>query len=152
MLLLYILQVLLGKYIHARKVGEATQKAHPPSNILHATFGIVLLSLGYLQVCFHLIRTLSDHVMLVLQIRSGLHEWYTLTDGTSERLNFWCTLIRNWAIVSKTPSHSFNLRTSPGSPGNLHRRDGLTSPPIRAGEDEHVIQFPSERFRNTSHW
>ncbi|KAF8921488.1 hypothetical protein CPB85DRAFT_1428468 [Mucidula mucida] len=81
MLLLYILQVLLGKYIHARKVGEATQKAHPPSNILHATFGIVLLSLAYLQ------------------IRSGLHEWYTLTDGTSERLNFWCTLIRNWAIA-----------------------------------------------------
>ncbi|KAF9050674.1 CBD9-like protein [Hymenopellis radicata] len=81
MLLLYILQILLGKYIHARKVGEAPQKAHPPSNILHASFGIVLLLLAYLQ------------------IRSGLHEWYTLTDGTTERLNFWCTLIRNWAIA-----------------------------------------------------
>ncbi|KAF9046853.1 hypothetical protein BDZ89DRAFT_62289 [Hymenopellis radicata] len=50
---------------------RGTAKSASSSNILHASFGIVLLLLVYLQVRFYLIVTLSYLVMLVVQIRKN---------------------------------------------------------------------------------
>ena len=48
---LYLLQILLGRYIHARNHSpNRPAKAHPPSNILHACFGLTIIALAFLQV------------------------------------------------------------------------------------------------------
>lgn len=54
LLLLYYAQVLLGRYIHNRrmdlaKLGPVTQP-HPPLNIFHICLGISIIGLSFLQV------------------------------------------------------------------------------------------------------
>ncbi|KAJ7582916.1 hypothetical protein C8J56DRAFT_831919 [Mycena floridula] len=77
-LFLYLSQVYLGRYIHGRRA-LPKKSAHPPSNVLHAAFGIVLMTLAFFQV------------------RSGISEWEMVTGrSTSPVLYlFW----KMWAVV-----------------------------------------------------
>ncbi|KAK0228359.1 hypothetical protein IW262DRAFT_1350516 [Armillaria fumosa] len=78
LLLLYFLQAALGRYIHNRKGLSALR--HPPSNVLHAILGLTLLCLAFFQV------------------RSGFHEWKTISGRTA--VPTWVhTLWSFWALA-----------------------------------------------------
>ena len=56
LLLAYWLQVLLGRFIHARrlerlKLGPITDN-HPPCNIFHIFLGVTIVTLAFFQVHF----------------------------------------------------------------------------------------------------
>lgn len=70
MLFLYLAQVFLGRYIHARR-GLPKKYLHPPSNILHAGFGILLIVLAFFQVGY--VRFPST--VLNLTLRCVGSEW-----------------------------------------------------------------------------
>ncbi|EEB92509.1 hypothetical protein MPER_08968, partial [Moniliophthora perniciosa FA553] len=76
---LYVLQILLGRYVHAcnRLPGRT---GHPPSNILHACLGLAVIALAFLQV------------------RSGMNEWETVTGRPG--VGHWShILLKTWAVV-----------------------------------------------------
>lgn len=52
MLMLYLLQVWLGRYIHRRRAEGLVpaNKPHPPSNILHVCLGLLVMTLAFFQV------------------------------------------------------------------------------------------------------
>ncbi|KAK0210567.1 hypothetical protein DFS33DRAFT_1251475 [Desarmillaria ectypa] len=82
LLLLYFLQVALGRYIHNRK-GLSTLR-HPPSNVLHAILGLTLLCLAFFQASAY--------------VRSGFHEWKTINGRTA--VPTWIhTLWSFWALA-----------------------------------------------------
>ncbi|KAJ4488215.1 hypothetical protein J3R30DRAFT_3695951 [Lentinula aciculospora] len=79
MLVIYLLQLSLGRYIHARR-GLANRSMHAPSNILHVCLGFVVIGAGFFQV------------------RSGMNEWEEHT-GRSGVLH-WCHILwKVWIIV-----------------------------------------------------
>ncbi|KAJ7632424.1 hypothetical protein FB45DRAFT_502792 [Roridomyces roridus] len=47
---LYIGQLFLGRYIHARKQAVPDRAPHPPANILHVLLGISVITLAFFQV------------------------------------------------------------------------------------------------------
>ncbi|KAJ7470558.1 hypothetical protein FB451DRAFT_341497 [Mycena latifolia] len=76
---LYIGQLFLGRYNHARRAVPG-RLPHPPSNILHAVVGILTIALAFFQV------------------RSGLGEWSMRTGR--EDLSYWChDALVAWAVV-----------------------------------------------------
>ena len=52
LLVLYLLQVGLGRYIHRRRAAGLvpSNKRHPPSNILHVLMGISVITFAFVQV------------------------------------------------------------------------------------------------------
>ncbi|KAJ7109176.1 hypothetical protein C8R44DRAFT_884252 [Mycena epipterygia] len=74
---LYLGQLFLGRYIHAK---HTVEKPHPPSNILHAVLGISIIALAFLQ------------------INSGFKEWTTHTgqQGVSSWLQ---NALIGWAVL-----------------------------------------------------
>lgn len=77
---LYIGQLFLGWYIHARRA-VPERAPHPLSNILHAMLGISTIALAFLQV------------------RSGVSEWSMRTGR--EDLPHWCyDALIAWAVVT----------------------------------------------------
>lgn len=79
MLFLYLSQVYLGRYIHNRP----KKIPHPPSNILHASFGCLLITLAFFQV------------------RSGLNEWETAT-GRLRPPKVLYSVLSCWALIVLT--------------------------------------------------
>ncbi|KAF9264883.1 hypothetical protein L218DRAFT_211097 [Marasmius fiardii PR-910] len=76
---LYLLQLLLGCYIHGRKKLPG-RSAHPPSNILHACFGLIVIALAFFQV------------------RSGMDEWEKVTGRPG--VGHWCHIaLKVWAVI-----------------------------------------------------
>ncbi|KAG7092252.1 hypothetical protein E1B28_008617 [Marasmius oreades] len=76
---LYLLQILLGRYIHAKRKLPG-RSAHPPSNILHACFGLTVIGLAFFQV------------------RSGMDEWERVTGRPS--VAHWCHIaLKAWAVI-----------------------------------------------------
>ncbi|ESK85904.1 hypothetical protein Moror_2327 [Moniliophthora roreri MCA 2997] len=76
---LYVLQILLGRYVHAcnQRPGRT---GHPPSNILHACLGLVVIALAFLQV------------------RSGMNEWERVTGRPG--VGHWShVLLKTWTVV-----------------------------------------------------
>ncbi|KAF8162972.1 hypothetical protein B0H34DRAFT_693600 [Crassisporium funariophilum] len=85
LLFMYYAQVLLGRYIHARrnrlaKLGPITHP-HPPLNILHIVLGVSIIGLAFAQV------------------RSGLGWWETLT-GRGPITPWANSLWKIWIVVS----------------------------------------------------
>ncbi|KIK59658.1 hypothetical protein GYMLUDRAFT_244883 [Collybiopsis luxurians FD-317 M1] len=77
-LVLYLLQLSLGRYIHARR-GLPNRAAHAPSNILHVFLGLIVIGAGFFQV------------------RSGMEEW---GEHTGRDASHWCHVLwRTWIIV-----------------------------------------------------
>ncbi|KDR73470.1 hypothetical protein GALMADRAFT_251147 [Galerina marginata CBS 339.88] len=84
LLFIYYAQVLLGRYIHKRRLQLAQlgpiTRPHPPLNILHIALGVSIIALAFFQV------------------RSGLEWWETLTGRgpiTSWALPLW----KAWIVV-----------------------------------------------------
>lgn len=53
MIVVYLLQLRLGHYIHTKRMSQATdsnRSAHPASNILHAICGLFVMSISFFQV------------------------------------------------------------------------------------------------------
>ncbi|KAF5376527.1 hypothetical protein D9757_008300 [Collybiopsis confluens] len=76
---LYLLQVYLGRYIHARR-GLPNRAPHAPSNILHVCLGVIVVGAGFLQV------------------RSGMYEWQEHTGRPG--VSHWCHYLwRTWIIA-----------------------------------------------------
>ncbi|KAF7777503.1 hypothetical protein Agabi119p4_3575 [Agaricus bisporus var. burnettii] len=79
---LYFLQIWLGRYIHRRKAEGLVPKdvPHPPSNLLHAGFGLLIIGFAFFQV------------------RSGLELWDKATGR--DPLDDWChDLWLAWTVV-----------------------------------------------------
>ncbi|KAL0071593.1 hypothetical protein AAF712_001450 [Marasmius tenuissimus] len=77
---LYLLQILLGRYIHARNhSANRPAKPHPPSNILHACYGLTIIALAFLQV------------------RSGMKKWERVSGRP--HVHWPQVLLQVWAIV-----------------------------------------------------
>ncbi|KAL0572624.1 hypothetical protein V5O48_009327 [Marasmius crinis-equi] len=75
---LFLLQIFLGRYIHARR-NLPNRSAHPPSNILHACFGLSIIALAFFQVC------------------SGMDKWERVTDRPHTH---WAHVaLKVWAVV-----------------------------------------------------
>ncbi|KAJ7134959.1 hypothetical protein C8R43DRAFT_1132875 [Mycena crocata] len=76
---LYLGQLFLGRYIHARRA-QPGRAPHPPSNILHAVLGISVIFLAFLQV------------------RSGFGEW-SMRTGQRD-VSRWChDALAAWAVL-----------------------------------------------------
>jgi len=74
---LYLGQLFLGRYIHAK---HTVEKPHPPSNILHAVLGISIIALAFLQ------------------INSGFKEWTTHTG--QQAVSSWLqNALIGWAVL-----------------------------------------------------
>ncbi|KAJ3767487.1 hypothetical protein FB446DRAFT_327410 [Lentinula raphanica] len=77
-LIVYLVQLSLGRYIHARK-GLPNRATHAPSNILHVVLGLVVIGAAFLQV------------------RSGMNEW---EHHTGEKVSHWCHILwKVWIIA-----------------------------------------------------
>ncbi|KAJ3867576.1 hypothetical protein EV359DRAFT_34210 [Lentinula novae-zelandiae] len=75
-LVLYLLQLSLGRYIHARR-GIPNRAVHAPSNILHVFWGLVVIS-----------------EVKLAQVWSGMNEW---AEHTGRPVSQWChTLWKIW--------------------------------------------------------
>ncbi|KAH7877682.1 uncharacterized protein C8R40DRAFT_1226448 [Lentinula edodes] len=76
-LVLYLLQLSLGRYIHARR-GLPNRAVHAPSNILHVFWGLVV-------ICA---------VLKLVQVWSGMNKW---AEHTGRPVSQWChTLWKVW--------------------------------------------------------
>ncbi|KAJ3990021.1 hypothetical protein F5890DRAFT_1482717 [Lentinula detonsa] len=77
-LVIYLLQLSLGRYIHARR-GRPNRATHAPSNIFHVCLGLVVMGAGFLQV------------------RSGMNKW---EEHTGKELSHWCHILwKVWIIA-----------------------------------------------------
>ncbi|GLB35313.1 putative eukaryotic cytochrome b561 [Lyophyllum shimeji] len=81
LLILYYLQVSLGRYIHRRRANAPPNAPkHPASNVLHVALGLFVITLAFVQT------------------RSGMEEWKIAT-GRSH-ISHWCHDLWNiWVVV-----------------------------------------------------
>ncbi|KAJ6623430.1 hypothetical protein B0H10DRAFT_791584 [Mycena sp. CBHHK59/15] len=79
LLVLYLVQLWLGRYIHS-KHAVADRAPHPPSNIVHAVLGISIIGLAFFQV------------------RSGMGEWKSRT-GRADVSHWYQDALVAWAIL-----------------------------------------------------
>lgn len=81
LLILYYIQLSLGRYIHKRRASAPPNASnHPPSNILHVVLGLSVITLAFVQT------------------RSGMEEWKKAT-GRSH-VSHWCHDLWNaWVVV-----------------------------------------------------
>lgn len=86
---LYLGQLFLGRYIHAK---HTVEKPHPPSNFLHAVLGISIIALAFLQ------------------INSGFKEWTTRT-GQEDVSSWLHNALVGWAVVRGFPAVEINSLT-----------------------------------------
>ncbi|KAJ6546480.1 hypothetical protein DFH09DRAFT_927084 [Mycena vulgaris] len=76
---LYLGQLFLGRYIHARRA-VAERAPHPPSNIVHAVLGVSTIALAFLQV------------------RSGFGEW-SMHAGQRDVSSWYHDALVGWAVL-----------------------------------------------------
>jgi len=146
LLMVYLLQVWLGRYIHRRKAAGLVpaNKPHPPSNVLHVCMGIITMTLAFFQV------------------RSGLDEWETATGRGP--LHAWChDLWLAWTVIvplayivglALIPRQFYQERQQimPGGINYIALSDGADSPLLPGGtRDEGLGLYESSggQFRNT---
>lgn len=146
LLVLYLLQVGLGRYIHRRRAAGLvpSNKHHPPSNILHVLMGISVITFAFVQV------------------RSGLNEWETAT--TRGPLHSWChNLWLAWCLIvpfaylvglSLIPRQFYQERQNivPGGDKTAYvvLPDGADSPLLDEDRQDHeVYEARGGQFKNS---
>ncbi|KAF9448361.1 hypothetical protein P691DRAFT_729823 [Macrolepiota fuliginosa MF-IS2] len=144
-LMLYLLQVWLGRYIHRRKAEGfvPVNRPHPPSNILHVCLGLSMMGFAFFQV------------------RSGLDEWEYATGRGP--LHAWChDLWLAWTVIvplayiaglALVPRQFYQerQRIMPGGINYIALNDGADSPLLfdRDREAAGIYEESAGEFRNT---